>query len=85
MDDAVVMLFHPWAMKPAGPYEVDDLRILWELQADDVEVETPEPARMCAPLNAHVLDHVLQTANRPPTLSALHAATINSVVVKLLS
>lgn len=43
MDDAVAMRFHPWAMKPAGPDEVDDFRIMWGLEADDLEVQHPHP------------------------------------------
>jgi len=38
IDEAVKMRFHPWMMKPATADEVDDLRIAYGLEADDVEV-----------------------------------------------
>ena len=61
IDEAVKMRFHPWMMKPATADEVDDLRIAWDLQADDVEerklLEHESLTPRCSQTPVAVADH----------------------------
>jgi hypothetical protein len=38
--------FHPWLWKPAMPEEVDDFRVPWLFNGDDIEIVSTTPARL---------------------------------------